>query len=395
MEMSQAPGDTTPPLRHPEDEDGPRTPARGPVLGYVVIGGLCVVGLGAIWFGIRPLASESTTTKTESTSKVVLEGPPSKQVVYAAALRIEDKHVGDGAIAKLGDTVRVHYIGRLSPTGLSFDASRSRGDEGFKFELGKGNVIKGWEQGILGMRVGGTRTLTIPPHLGYGERGAGDKVPPHSTLTFEVEMLDVLRDGKPVTESGATLNDPHHGAYTISEATMDVPGNGRLIAEIQTSQGAITCTLLDGKAPNTVANFIGLATGKRAFRDPVTNQWINRPAYDNTTFHRVINQFMIQGGDPKGDGTGEPGYVIRDENWEGAKHDRAGQLCMANRGPNTNGAQFFITDEKAAHLDGQYTIFGNCEPSVETVHKIAKVDVVHEKPVTPVKIESVTIRRVR
>jgi peptidyl-prolyl cis-trans isomerase A (cyclophilin A) len=101
---------------------------------------------------------------------------------------------------------------------------------------------------------------------------------------------------------------------------------------------------------------------------------------------------MIQGGDPKGNGTGEPGYVFQDEIWDGAKHDRAGLLCMANRGPNTNGAQFFITDASAPHLDRGYTIFGECAP-VSVVHAIANVPVQRERPVTDVIISSVEIAR--
>jgi peptidyl-prolyl cis-trans isomerase A (cyclophilin A) len=119
---------------------------------------------------------------------------------------------------------------------------------------------------------------------------------------------------------------------------------------------------------------------------------VNKPAYDGTTFHRVIKGFMIQGGDPKGNGTGEPGYVIPDEIWSGAKHDRAGLLCMANRGKNTNGAQFFITDAAAPHLDGGYTIFGECQPE-QVVHDIAGVSVSGERPTQPVTIKSVTISR--
>ena len=102
--------------------------------------------------------------------------------------------------------------------------------------------------------------------------------------------------------------------------------------------------------------------------------------------------FFFQGGDPKKNGTGEGGYVVPDEVWPGAVHDRAGLLCMANRGPNTNGAQFFITDDAAPHLDKGYTIFGECAP-VETVHDIASVPVAGEKPVTTVTIKSVTISR--
>ncbi len=119
---------------------------------------------------------------------------------------------------------------------------------------------------------------------------------------------------------------------------------------------------------------------------------MNKPAYDGTTFHRIIQGFMIQGGDPVGNGSGEPGYVIKDEIWEGAKHDRAGLLCMANRGHNTNGAQFFVTDAAAAHLDNNYTIFGECAP-VEVVHDIAASPLSGERPTTPITIKSVTISR--
>lgn len=185
-------------------------------------------------------------------------------------------------------------------------------------------------------------------------------------------------------------SDPLAGAFSLKDATKDLPGTGPLLATIDTSKGKLECKLLEGKAPNTVANFVGLARGLRPWKDG--NNWVKRPAYDDTVFHRIIAGFMIQGGDAKGNGTGEPGYTIADEVWPGAKHDRAGLLCMANRGPNTNGAQFFITDAAAAHLDGGYTIFGECEP-VSTVHDIAKVEVDGEKPVTPVTIRSVRISR--
>jgi peptidyl-prolyl cis-trans isomerase A (cyclophilin A) len=101
---------------------------------------------------------------------------------------------------------------------------------------------------------------------------------------------------------------------------------------------------------------------------------------------------MIQGGDPKGNGSGEPGYVIKDELWEGAKHDRAGLLCMANRGPNTNGAQFFIMDGSAPHIDSSYTIFGDCTP-VEVIHEIASQPTNGDRPKAPVEIQSIAIRR--
>ena len=186
--------------------------------------------------------------------------------------------------------------------------------------------------------------------------------------------------------------DPLSGNFSLADATKDLKGNGAIVAKIDTNKGALQCKLFEDKAPVTVANFIGLATGKRAWKDPKTGEWVNRPAYDGTTFHRIIKGFMIQGGDPKGNGSGEPGYVIKDEIWEGAKHDKPGLLCMANRGPNTNGAQFFITDAAAAHLDGGYTIFGECAP-VEVVHDIANVSVAGERPTQTVTIKSVTISR--
>ena len=186
--------------------------------------------------------------------------------------------------------------------------------------------------------------------------------------------------------------DPLNGEFSLADATKDLKGSGPIIAKIDTSKGTLQCKLFDDKAPITVANFIGLATGKRAWKDPNSGAWLNKPAYDGTTFHRIIRGFMIQGGDPKGNGSGEPGYVIKDEVWPGAKHDKAGQLCMANRGPNTNGAQFFVMDGAASHLDGGYTIFGECAPE-QIVHDIASVSVSGERPTTEVKIKSVTISR--
>ena len=186
-------------------------------------------------------------------------------------------------------------------------------------------------------------------------------------------------------------DDPTGGRWSYADATKDLKGTGALVAKIATPKGLLTCKLFDDKAPATVANFVGLARGIRPWKD-AQGRWVKRPAYDGTTFHRVIKGFMIQGGDAKGDGTGEPGYVIRDELWAGATHDRAGLLCMANRGPNTNGAQFFITDAPAVHLDRSYTIFGECSP-VDTVHALASWPVVRDQAVNPPRIATVSIER--
>jgi peptidyl-prolyl cis-trans isomerase A (cyclophilin A) len=192
------------------------------------------------------------------------------------------------------------------------------------------------------------------------------------------------------TPKAAPSPDPLKGQFTLADATKDLKGKGALVADIDTDLGKLSCELYEDKAPVTVANFVGLARGLRPFKSP-GGEWVKKLAYDGTTFHRVIKGFMIQGGDPEGTGKGEPGYIIPDEMW-GGKHDRRGLLCMANRGPNTNGMQFFITDQSAPHLDRSYTIFGACTPD-DVIEKLASVDVRGERPIKPTTIKSVTIRR--
>jgi len=196
---------------------------------------------------------------------------------------------------------------------------------------------------------------------------------------------------RPVAAVTPSPDDPLKGNFSLADATQGVSGSGPLIATIETDLGKLDCTLYEDKAPLSVANFVGLARGTRPWKDP-EGKWVKKPAYDGTIFHRIIKGFMIQGGDPRGNGSGEPGYVIPDEVWENAMHDRPGLLCMANRGPNTNGAQFFITDARAPHLDRGYTIFGECGPE-EMVHTLANVEVMGERPKTPPKIKSIKVRR--
>jgi peptidyl-prolyl cis-trans isomerase A (cyclophilin A) len=157
----------------------------------------------------------------------------------------------------------------------------------------------------------------------------------------------------------------------------------------------MVCELYDKQAPKTVANFVGLARGKRAWLDAKADKWVQKPLYDGLTFHRVIPDFMIQGGDPLGNGTGTPGYEFEDETSNGLKFDKPGLLAMANRGPNTNGSQFFITDKDSIpHLNGRHTIFGACEP-IEVVRKIARVpaEPTMNRPTTPVVMKKVVITR--
>ncbi len=138
------------------------------------------------------------------------------------------------------------------------------------------------------------------------------------------------------------------------------PGQ-KLSATLATSKGTLTCELWPEKAPETVLNFVELAEGNREWTDPLTGRKVDRPLYDGTIFHRVIPGFMIQGGDPLGNGTGGPGYKFADED-NGVKFSDPGLLAMANAGPDTNGSQFFVTLEAVPHLNGKHTIFGSCEP---------------------------------
>jgi len=170
-------------------------------------------------------------------------------------------------------------------------------------------------------------------------------------------------------------------------------------AHFQTSLGNFTCELLEKQSPVTVANFTGLAQGTKQYTDPRTKQKVTgKPYYDGTVFHRIIDGFMIQGGDPLGNGTGDPGYEFKNENSPGLTFDKEGMLAMANRGPDTNGSQFFVTLAPTQQLNGGYTIFGKVVEGMDIVHKIGKVPTQgpeRSSPVTPVKLTKVTIERVK
>jgi peptidyl-prolyl cis-trans isomerase A (cyclophilin A) len=167
-------------------------------------------------------------------------------------------------------------------------------------------------------------------------------------------------------------------------------------AVIDTTMGTLRCTLFPKEAPKTVANFIGLAQGTKDWKDPASGQTKHGvPLYSGTIFHRVIPDFMIQGGDPLGTGTGDPGYKFADEIVPSLKFDQPGRLAMANSGPNTNGSQFFITEVPTPWLNGRHTIFGQCDDaSLALVKKIARLPRGPEdKPTTPVRINRIVIQR--
>ncbi len=145
-----------------------------------------------------------------------------------------------------------------------------------------------------------------------------------------------------------------------------------LHATFKTSLGDIVVKLLPDKAPKTVENFVALAEGTKEWTDPRSGQKVKKPLYDGTVFHRVIPDFMIQGGDPLGTGTGGPGYRFADEIGPDNKFSRPGLLAMANAGPNTNGSQFFITEVPTPHLDRGHTIFGEVVKGQDLVPRIAR-----------------------
>ncbi|MEM9067816.1 MAG: peptidylprolyl isomerase [Myxococcota bacterium] len=194
-----------------------------------------------------------------------------------------------------------------------------------------------------------------------------------------------------------TEPDPEGGDFTIDEAVEGLGTDGTLVAELSTSLGTFFCDLYTDKAPNTVANFIGLARGLRPWWDARHGQWRRFRYYDNTIFHRVIPDYLIQGGDYLRGGDGPVGYSIPDEPHDTLAHDRAGQLCMASTGVNENGAQFFITDGARPDLDAdsQFTIFGQCRP-IEMVERIARVPQGDDnRPRTDLFLNTIRIQRVR
>src|ERR1700732_3533117 len=166
-------------------------------------------------------------------------------------------------------------------------------------------------------------------------------------------------------------------------------------AIFETSQGNSVIRLLEKEAPKTVENFLGLAEGTKEYTDAKTGKKSKGNFYDGLTFHRVIPQFMIQGGCPLGTGTGDPGYRFADEFHPSLRHDKAGKLSMANAGPNTNGSQFFITVAPTPWLDNKHAIFGEVVEGLDLAIKISELPRgANDKPKEPVIVKSLRIERV-
>lgn len=254
-------------------------------------------------------------------------------------------------------------------------------------------------------------TAETPPASGTAPTGSG--APPHTATT------GVTEDGETIVFAGAhaptttvpgqrpidrdhlimTPNAPDPSAdFTLDQALEGLPIDGDLIAEIQTDLGVMMCELYPDRAPHTVAAFVGLARGRRSWWDARAGQWVRRPYYRNTTFFRVIPDFIIQGGDYLGDGSGRTGFSVPLEQSETLSHDRAGRLAMAtfDGDANSGGGQFYITDGPHQELDGTATIFGQCSPEyvVSQIARAVQTGQPDNRPLTPIRMGLVYIRRV-
>jgi peptidyl-prolyl cis-trans isomerase A (cyclophilin A) len=198
-----------------------------------------------------------------------------------------------------------------------------------------------------------------------------------------------------VAEMGAVaFPERELSSFSIAAETQGKDKKGGLYATLKTSMGEIVVLLYEQQAPKTVANFVALATGAKEWTDPKTGEKVKRPLYNGTILHRVIPGFMIQGGDPLGNGTGGPGYRFEDEFHPDLKHSKPGILSMANAGPNTNGSQFFITHKATPWLDGRHTVFGEVVKGQDVVDAIGTVTRdVRDRPTRDIVIQEVIISR--
>ncbi len=255
----------------------------------------------------------------------------------------------------------------------------------------------------------GCEDTTEAPTLGGGTVGAGArptklKAPDGTEIVLASAAGDRRREADQrrteqereqwILEPNAP--DPAGGEFSLEQAVADMPIDGELVAEIRTDLGTLLCDLHADRAPKTVANFIGLARGIRPWWNPKAGSWVEGESlYDNMPIFRVVPGEFVQTGDILGDGTGWVGYHLDDEIHESLRrHDQAGQLVVASRGPDENGGQFLITDGPNPELDGGFPIFGQCQPTdvVERLSRVPQAEA--NRPITPLMVHRVIIRRV-
>lgn len=246
-------------------------------------------------------------------------------------------------------------------------------------------------------------TLAIGCEHTNGKKNDPPPAPPPTNTVDNAQPPAVAPPSEPVKQEPPPPSDPNAVrppvAADLPEYLKNIKGDGKLVATFDTSMGTIHCELFPEQAPMTVANFVGLATGQKAWLNPKTgNTEVGKPYFDGLIFHRVIKEFMIQGGDPLGIGRGGPGYNFDDEVQNDLKM-QVGTLAMANAGKRggsgTNGSQFFITEVATDFLQGKHTIFGQCK-EIDLVKQIARVPQNAEnKPDSPVTINKLTISKMK
>lgn len=294
---------------------------------------------------------------------------------------------GEGEPAEVGDIVEVSYVGVLTADGTEFDNSYDSGRT-FEVQLGAGQVIPGWDQGLVGVKAGGRRQLDIPPVLAYGERGAGGVIPPNAAISFVVDVVAVTKPTPPPTLAPAideAACPPEDGSAEQRQEFDEYPPTcidptAVYLAEVVTNFGTLVIELDPARAPLTVNSFVTLA---------------RYHYFDGTECHRAIPGFVVQCGDPTATGTGGPGYRFPDE-LPAAGDYTIGSVAMANSGPDTNGSQFFIiTGDSGAALPPNYALFGQVVEGLDTtvvaLDAVANPDGNGVPPLEQILIESVTI----
>jgi cyclophilin family peptidyl-prolyl cis-trans isomerase/FKBP-type peptidyl-prolyl cis-trans isomerase len=329
---------------------------------------------------VAPIVAEDAAAGEIPEGKPVVELPDE----LPTELVVTDLVEGTGDVVEAGDSITVDYVGVLSEDGTEFDNSYDRG-EPFTVTIGVGQVIPGWDEGLVGMKEGGRRQLDIPADMAYGDAGAGELIPPGAALTF---VVDVLVPPPPPTLGTEidTANCPAADGSADQQQEFEaypptcIDTASTYTAEIVTNKGTVVVELDDEAAPLTVNNFVTLA---------------RYHYFDGISCHRIIPGFMAQCGDPTGTGSGGPGYEFPDELPDGSDVYTAGTLAMANAGPNTNGSQFFIITGDATFLPPSYSVFGTVveglDDTLPALDAAGNPEDNGVPPLEPVTIESVTI----
>jgi len=353
---------------------------------FLVAGGL--VALFAVFVVIAVTGKDdknkTVSTTASSTTTTVKKGLVKPRVTVPdgpapTSLKIDDLKEGTGPAVKAGDKVDVQYVGVNYRTKKEFDSSYDRGDEPVSFTVGEGEVIKGWDQGLVGMKKGGRRQLIVPGDLAYGKDGAGAEIGPNDTLVFVIDLEKIDNSG---FKYGTAACPPHLRPKQAPAKFADSPK--RCTAEgsspkayVTTSEGQFVVQLDGAKAPGTVNNFIFL-TGWA---------W-----YDHNAITRVVPGFVIQGGGTTG--RESTGYTIPDELPKSMKEYTKYTVAMANTGkPDTGAGQWFVCLDCSKLPGPDYTIFGKVVEGMDVVDKIAALGTPGSDgpPSKPVEIQGVDI----